>query len=371
MTDFFFHTWSISQELAPWLLLGLAVAGLLHVLLPTGFVLRHLGGGRFSSVVKAALVGVPLPLCSCGVIPAALGLRKDGAGKGASVSFLISTPQTGIDSIAVTASMLGLPFALFKVVSAFLMGIVGGTLVNFAEPPAIAPASNTSQATPKPTYANPIAEALRFTYYRLFHEIWAWLLLGILISAAITTIAPPGSLADSPWATGLTGMLLMLAIGIPLYVCATGSVPIAASLVAAGMPTGAALVFLMAGPATNIATIGAVLKTFGKKATAIYLTVIIAGSFSLGLLFNTLFPSGGGHHLHHVHEGFLPEWLEFAAVLLMFIGMTHFALLTLIRKDKRRPQSSPSAKDGAVLIPLNNLQRPPSKSSCCGDSADA
>ena len=150
MTDFFLHTWSISQELAPWLLLGLAVAGLLHVLLPTGFVLRHLGGGRFSSVVKAALVGVPLPLCSCGVIPAALGLRKDGAGKGASVSFLISTPQTGIDSIAVTASMLGLPFALFKVISAFLMGIVGGTLVNFAEPPAIESATNTSQPPPNP-----------------------------------------------------------------------------------------------------------------------------------------------------------------------------------------------------------------------------
>jgi uncharacterized membrane protein YraQ (UPF0718 family) len=372
MNDFLYHIWNISRELAPWLLLGLAVAGLLHVLLPTGFISRHLGHGRFASVFKASLFGVPLPLCSCGVIPAALGLRKDGASKGASVSFLISTPQTGVDSVAVTASLLGLPFALFKVFSAFVMGIAGGMLVNAADPDSDQPPSHSKTAS-KQHFPHPISEAFRFSYFRLFHEIWLWLLIGIGISALITTLLPEGSLSNFAWASGISGMLIMLVIGLPLYVCATGSVPIAASLVAAGMPTGAALVFLMAGPATNVATVGAVIKTFGKKITGIYLAVIIAGSIGLGMLFNSLFaPIGGGHIHDHYH--FLPEWVHTTAVVMMFLGMAHFAVLAIAKKMKPKATQPSLPSTPTVMVPLQDLKRGPSplsKPSCCTESGSS
>jgi len=301
MVVFLEHAWNVTSSLAPWLLLGTVVAGVLHVFLPPDFVSRHLGGGRLSDVLKATLLGVPMPLCSCAVIPAAVGLKKDGASDGASIGFLISTPQTGVDSIAVSAAFLGWPFALFKVVSAFLTGLIGGGIANIA-------GDGNTQVTPgtdacfeppsegaRPTFRR-LREVVHFAFGDLLYGIWKWLVIGIALSALISAFIPAGTLSDKAWATGWVGMLAMLAISLPLYVCATGSVPIAAALVAAGMSPGAALVFLMAGPATNVATLGAVYKTFGKRILAVYLGVLVAGSLLLGGLFDFVLAGPAGAH---------------------------------------------------------------------------
>jgi len=264
------------------------------VLLPKSFVRKHLGRGGVSDVLRAVLFGIPMPLCSCGVIPAAVGLHKHGASKGASTGFLISTPQTGVDSIAVSGAFLGWPFAIFKILAAFIMGLVGGVAVNWTDP------NKQNGRRPDKEFAedekefkkgkpNQVREFWDFAVEELIGGIWKWLLAGIVISAAISTMLDPGELADATWAQGFSGMFVMLIIALPLYVCATGSVPIAAALVAGGMPTGAALVFLMAGPASNVATLGAVLGTFGKRVTAIYLTVVAGGSLLLGWIFDLLF----------------------------------------------------------------------------------
>ncbi len=313
--------WQVTEELAPWLFLGAFAAGLLHVLLPRDFIRRHLGGRGFGSAFKAALIGVPMPLCSCGVIPAGIALKKEGASDAAAVAFLISTPQTGVDSIAVSAAFLGWPFAIFKVVSAFLTGLLGGTLAD-AGRPAATPETGASAA---PAAAEPVSftarlrELVAFGANELLRGIWRWVAAGILVSAAISVLLPDGSLGGRAWATGFTGMLAMLAISVPMYVCATGSVPIAAALVRAGMSPGAALVFLMAGPATNVATLGAVYKVFGRRVTGIYLAVIVVSSLVLGWVFDSLLQvrSSAPAACHAPVAGWLSTAMA-AALLLLF-----------------------------------------------------
>jgi len=301
------NVWSVLQSLAPWLLLGVGIAGILHVFLPSDFISRHLGRRSLGNVLKAAFLGVPMPLCSCGVIPAAVGLKKDGASDGASVGFLISTPQTGVDSIAVAGAFLGWPFAIFKVAAAFVTGLIGGVAVNMSERSHATRTNNDAAqeqceqkdqeehcrlSSHDPSFGGKLKDIFVFGFDDLLRGIWKWIAAGVLISAAISVLIPQDALRGSGWATGLTGMGLMLLISLPLYVCATGSVPIAAALVAAGMSPGTALVFLMAGPATNAATLGAVYKTFGKKVLAIYLLTLISGSILLGWTFDFVVPVG-------------------------------------------------------------------------------
>lgn len=321
------NIWHVLQELGPWLLFGALVAGLLHVFMPPNFVRKHLGKGTFRNVIKASLLGVPMPLCSCGVIPAAIGLKKDGASNGAATGFLISTPQTGVDSITVSAVFLGIPFACFKVVSAFITGIVGGALVNITDPaPQTAAAAEQPPAKERKRCSNCRECAhnlVEFAVNDLLYGVWKWILIGVLISAAISTFVPAGKLAETAWATGLTGMLLMLLISLPLYVCATASVPIAASLVVAGMPTGAALVFLMAGPATNIATLGAVSSEFGKRITVIYVAVIATLSVAFGWLFD-FFLGGTFRPEEAVHEHL--GWLGPAGAVALVALFAYFLI---------------------------------------------
>jgi len=323
MTDYLHNCWNILVALAPWLLLGAGVAGALHVLLPPNFVRQHLGSGKWQDVFKAAFFGVPLPLCSCGVIPAGVGLRKDGASDGASIAFLISTPQTGVDSIAVSAAFLGWPFAIFKLFSAFVTGLVGGLLTNWTVPakptqPAPGPEQPPTQQV-SPTDRT-FKEAVSFAVDDLLHSIWKWVVFGILVSALLSLLLPDNSLADKTWTQGIWGMFAVLAVSIPLYVCATGSVPIAAALVAAGLPPGTALVFLMAGPATNVATLGAVGKTFGRRVTLVYLLAIVIGSVGLGYAFDFVIPADvAASHLHQgAHLGVIAP-ISAAALLLMFV----------------------------------------------------
>jgi uncharacterized membrane protein YraQ (UPF0718 family)/copper chaperone CopZ len=323
MTTFFEAIWLVSLELAPWLFLGLAVAGLMHVVIPAGLLARHLRG--HAGVFKAVAVGVPLPLCSCGVIPAGIGLKRDGASSGAAVGFLIATPQTGVDSIFVSASMLGWPFALLKVAAALITGLVGGMLVERSDPTATAaPAVDRAVDTTPRTWRGGLAQAVD-----ILRSIWVWLAIGIAASAALTVLMPEDSLGQVFGSSPVVAALAALVIGLPLYVCATGSVPIAAALVAAGLPLGAALVFLMAGPATNVATIGAVRRTFGTRTTVIYLATIAAGSLAFGLTFDLLLAdifAGDAAHAHHTHHGGPAGPVAMASAVVLFAAFAAFAV---------------------------------------------
>lgn len=316
-------SWDVLRELAPSLLLGLFIAGVLHVYLPADWVKKRLSRRGLGSVLGAVALGVPLPLCSCGVVPAAISLRQGGASKGAATGFLISTPQTGVDSIAVSASFLGLPFALFKVLAAFVTGVLGGALVDATTP------QNEPEEEPRPSCAltqgrRQLLDVPRYAIGELLAMIDVWIVVGVLVSALITVIVPPGALAGQAWATGLSGMLVVLAVSLPLYVCATSSVPIAASLIAAGMPMGSALVFLMAGPASNAATVGAVYRAFGVRVVAIYLGVVALMSVGFGWLFDFVLPRSAAVHAGHGHEH--GTWLSTAAalVLLALLGYLFF-----------------------------------------------
>lgn len=288
--------WDTWLELAPWLLVGVAAAVLLHRALPRDFAERRLRGP--AAVPMSVLLGVPLPLCSCGVLPTAIGLRQSGASRGASVGFLISTPQTGVDSVLVSASFLGLPFALFKVASAAIMGLAGGWLADaVGDAETVQTERRDGSASRHPSWRQSLDHGLE-----ILEMVLPWVVLGVVVSAALTAFVP-----ESVWmqlrSLGVWGgMLVALALSLPLYVCATGSVPIAAALVAGGLPAGAALVFLMAGPATNAGTIGALTKHFGLRTTVVYVATIVAGSLGLGWAFSLVWTPEvtlGAQHEHH------------------------------------------------------------------------
>ncbi len=315
MTAFAQATWGVTLELAPWLLLGAVMAGVLHVALPPGFVQKAFVGRR--GVLTAVALGVPLPLCSCGVIPAGLGLKKDGASDGAAVGFLISTPQTGVDSVLVSASFLGWPFAVFKLFAAAGTGLIGGWLtdaISHDDAEAAVPRASADQPPPQRTLGAAWAHAID-----VLRSIWKWLVFGVLLSAFITTVLPPSWLASAGATNHVLALGLALLISIPLYVCATASVPIAAALVAGGLPAGAALVFLMAGPATNLATLGAVYRALGRKALLVYLGTIVIGSVVLAYAFDAFVPLSVTAPHQHVHEASLIARASAAALLGMLV----------------------------------------------------
>ncbi|MFT4624750.1 MAG: uncharacterized membrane protein YraQ (UPF0718 family)/copper chaperone CopZ [Myxococcota bacterium] len=336
----------IVLELAPWLLLGTAIASALHVLLPRDLVHRHLGRGGFGSVAKAVLLGVPLPLCSCGVIPAGLGLKHDGASDGAAVGFLISTPQTGVDSILVSGAFLGWPFALFKVLAAAVTGLVGGALTDLGQPPTPAPPPLPAAAAGMGGFR----EAWSYAVDELLYPIWHWLAFGIAVSAAITAFVPAGALAETVAGSGALALFGALLISLPLYVCATSSVPIAAALVHAGMPAGAALVFLMAGPASNIATIGAVSKGFGPRVLAIYLGTIVLGSVGFGLAFDAAFGLQVADIVHaHEHSGPV-AWASAAALA----GLLGYYAVSDLGAAVRRLRPAPVTAE-ILVLPVDGM----------------
>ena len=272
-------------------------------------------------VLRAAAVGVPLPLCSCAVIPVGIGMKRQGAGDGASVAFLISTPQTGVDSVLVTASMLGWPLALFKLAAALVMGVIGG-LVSEATAPRritlpIIDLPNTQEKVPW------WLAALRHAD-ELLRSVWRWLLVGVLASALLSSFLPADLFGRLASYGPLAAMGVALGVSLPLYVCATASVPIAAALVEGGLPLGAVLVFLMAGPATNAATIGAVYRGLGMRPLVIYLLTILVGSIAGGLVFEGFLGSSGGsvsvaHHSHDHRMASAAWWSVACAVLLLLI----------------------------------------------------
>jgi len=312
------------NEMSPFLLLGFLIAGMMHVFIPNNFFSKYLSGNSFHSVLSAAIFGVPIPLCSCGVIPTAMSLRREGAGKGAVVSFLIATPQTGVDSIFATYSLMGLPFALVRPVAAFLTALLGGTFVNaFAEAETSDQSTSVSSGHVRKhmSLREKLIEAIKFGFVEMMEDIGKWLVVGLIVAGLITVFVPNEFFAIFKDNTFMS-MLLVLCISIPMYVCATGSIPIAVALMAKGLTPGAALVLLMAGPACNFASILVINKVLGKKTLICYLIAIILGSIAFGIGIDYLLPRQwftsylvGGSECCHEEAG----WFKWLCTALLFI----------------------------------------------------
>ncbi len=338
--DYLNEIYHLLLEMAPYLLLGFLIAGILKFTLKPATMKKYLGKANLRSVVNASLLGVPMPLCSCGVIPTGVGLHKNGASKGSAVSFLISTPQTGVDSIMITYSLLGLPFAIIRPIAAFITGIVGGAITNKVEHETPHAYANSQAQENLPKGWKKIPAILKYAFIDFMNDIAKWLLIGILIAGLISVLVPDDFFLEylsNPYLS----MLVMLVASVPLYVCATSSVPIAAALIMKGLSPGAALVFLMAGPATNAATISVLGNALGKKTLTVYLSTIIAGSFIAGILLNNFMPESwyvGIMNMGHQHH-MLPNWLMLSSAILLS-GLLIYSLVNkVIGRFSKKAQS--------------------------------
>lgn len=315
-------------DMSPYLLLGFLLAGLMHAFIPGGFYAKYLSKNGFRSVLNAALLGIPLPLCSCGVIPTAMSLRKEGASKGAVVSFLIATPQTGVDSILATYGLMGLPFAVIRPIAALVTALFGGATIkgeelNCADSTATSCSCDDHEAHAPQTFWQKIVEALRFGFVEMMQDIGKWLIVGLIVAAFITIAIPTEWFAvfhESTWAS----MLLVLCIAIPMYVCATGSIPIAVALMMKGLTPGAALVLLMAGPACNAASILVVRKVLGTRTLIAYLASIIVGSIVFGYIvdylhFNGIIDFLGGISMTDNCCMEQPTWITWTSIAVLAI----------------------------------------------------
>ncbi|HPR17887.1 MAG TPA: SO_0444 family Cu/Zn efflux transporter [Candidatus Cloacimonadota bacterium] len=327
-------------EIAPYLFIGLFFAGLLHIIFRKDFVARHLGKADFAATVKAAILGVPLPLCSCGVIPTALYLRRQKASKGATLSFLISTPQTGVDSIVATYGMMGPVFAVFRPLAAFIMGVAGGALTNIltgkdadeiVEPENVCTDCTADKAEPKSVWLK-LKNGFVYAFKDFLDDISLQLVVGVIL-AGIISFAIPENFFERFGGNGFAGMLIMIAFGIPLYVCATASIPIAGSLMLKGISPGAAFVFLVVGPATNAATIALIGNALGKKMVAIYLSVISVFAIGFGFLLNWIFEIlGKPAHLNIMHHEHTVPWYMTALLILFSIFLAGSLFRKIFKK---------------------------------------
>ena len=284
LADLLLSALRVFAAMSPWLVAGFFAAGVLAVWIPRAWVNRALGGRTgLSGVLRAVLVGVPLPICSCGVLPIAAGLRRNGAGKGATAAFLISTPQTGVDSILATYALMGPVFAVARPLAAALTGLVGGAVVAAVggEDDAVA-----SAADEPPPPSRGLREILRQAYVRLLGSVAKPLAAGLAVSALVTVLVPDGFFAEAFGGRDWLAMPAMALVGLPMYVCSTASIPIAASLMLKGVSPGAAFVFLMVGPAMNAVSVTTVAALIGRKATAAYVTTIVAGAILCGCAVN-------------------------------------------------------------------------------------
>jgi uncharacterized membrane protein YraQ (UPF0718 family) len=299
------ESWGLMEQASVYVLFGLFVAGLLRVFVSPDSVGRHLGQGRFSSVLKAAFLGIPIPLCSCGVLPAAASLKRQGANNGATTAFLISTPESGIDSIALTYALLDPVMTVARPVAAFATATVAGVAENLfgqekergpVTPDLSCPVDRCCDGVGCPpevhashhSFWEKIVVGMKYAFFDLWEDVAGWFLVGVLLAGLITTLIPTEAMTKY-LGGGLSAMLIMLAAGVPLYICATASTPIAAALILKGISPGAALVFLLAGPATNVTSLTVLFGMLGKRATAIYLLAIAVMAVVCGLLLDEVY----------------------------------------------------------------------------------
>ncbi|HHJ36028.1 MAG TPA: permease [Gammaproteobacteria bacterium] len=355
------NIWLVFLDTAFWLLLGLLTAGIIKLFISENTMRRWVGGRGLSSILRAALFGAPLPLCSCGVLPAAIGLHRAGASKEATVSFLISTPETSIDSVAVTYALMGPVMAIFRPVSALVNAVGTGLLTTFvsgddvrkedkksevaaehccssekdtqkqealsccaesSEPVEGGCCPGSAVSDNKERAANKLLQVISYAGAELLDDISKWLFIGIVLAGIMMTFIPPDWLAQ--WGQGLTAMLVMLVVGVPMYICAVASTPVAAGLLLAGVSPGAVLVFLLVGPATNIASFALLKQELGLKVTAVYLSGLSVLSLIMGLLLEWLLTTQ--HWQVEARMGdantMLPEALSlFSAFLLIFLAI--------------------------------------------------
>ena len=366
--------WQLFVLSAPWLMLGLLIAGIINVYLPKDFLNKHLGKNGLFTTIKAALIGAPMPLCSCGVIPAALGLRRSGASKSATTAFLVSTPETGVDSISVSYVLLGPFMAIIRPIAAVSSAIVAGVLVGSdrqekisekesstvkatsccskdaekvkvssccdSKPEVETTCCATSKKAPEPeqtccskqekaqeTMWQKLQKAVHFSCTKLLSDTAKWLLIGLVFAALVQTYVPVSFF--SQWGSGILAMTVVILISIPMYVCATASTPIAAGLLLSGVSPGAVLVFMLAGPATNIATLGVVASELGKRAVFSYLTGVIGVAILFGFLTDYLVAS---YHISVApmlgeHHEVLPHWLSFLCSVILVLLLLRLLVL--------------------------------------------
>ena len=354
-------SWLLLGQMGPYLILGFLVAGVLSVCISPAWVERHLGGRGFMPVVKAALFGVPLPLCSCGVIPVGASIRRHGASRAATTSFLLSTPQTGVDSILVTYALLGPVMAIFRPVAALLTGLFGGAAVQLlgesdrpddAEP-SVEPVC-TDTCCDSEAKGNAVVRALRYGLLTLPRDIGVALLVGVVIAGAIAAFVPEDFLAGY-FASGIVAILLMIVVGIPLYVCATASVPIAAEFIVAGASPGAALAFLIAGPATNAATFTTVWKLLGRRTALLFIATVAGSAIASGLLLDWLITElvpqlAASCHGSHPTGWSIHLW---AIVLLAVIGFSYFDAFR--HKGHQTPESEPPPGRSRIRLRVTGM----------------
>ncbi len=365
--SYMFELAELVNEMSPYLLLGFFFAGLLRVAFPTRVITRYMGGRNFRSVLNASLLGVPMPLCSCGVLPTGIGFYKNGASRGSTISFLISTPQTGVDSILATYAMLGLPLAIIRPLVALFTGLGGGLLANRAD--RISAKSKNSEKessgsqTVAETKAEPapersVRELFRYGFVELLQDISKWLIIGMLAAALLSLLIPPDFFIKTV-SNEYLSMLMMLVASIPLYICATGSIPIAAVLIMKGLAPGAALVLLMAGPATNIATMAVIGNAMGKRSLRIYLISIIGGALLFGTLVNEFIPRewitgwmmpGMSEGIHEHHSGWI-QWVSSGALVLLI--MNGYVMKLVVRRRNKTQEKLKMEKMGNQFYTYN------------------
>jgi len=334
--DFLNNFYTLTLDMAIYIIFGILFAGILKQIIPKDFVSKHLGDDNYSSVIKASLFGIPLPLCSCSVIPFATSLKKEGASSGSVLSFLISTPITGADSILATYGFFGWVFTIYRVVTSLLIAIIAGILQNlFGKEDIInekqehsSCCCDTSCSTEEKQIFS-IKEVFSYAIFDIFKDFAKPLFFGLIAGAIITTFMPENMMEYLSSNIFITYLIILL-FSMPLYICATASLPIAAGLIASGLSGGAAFILLSAGPATNSVTMGVVLKTLGKKALIIYLGVIGIFSLIFAYIFDMYFQNILTGMIINENEKF--GLFSHIFAIIMLIMMAYFLVESLMKR---------------------------------------
>jgi uncharacterized membrane protein YraQ (UPF0718 family) len=331
------EAWHLLLSASAYMIFGLLVSGLLRIFMNPASVAQHFGHGRIKSVVKAALLGIPIPLCSCGVLPAAVSLKKQGANNGATTAFLISTPESGVDSIAISYALLDPIMTVARPVAAFFSAIAAGITENLfrqkkdqalEHPDLSCPIDACCDGLECPpdehsrhhTFQQRVTAGVRYAFVDVWGDLVLWFFIGLLLAGLITVVIPAGMI-DRYLGGGVLAMILMLVFAIPLYICATASTPIAAALILKGVSPGAALVFLLAGPATNVTSLTVLFGVLGKRATAIYLLAVSVAAVGFGLLVDKVYHLLGVSPQALVGQAgeLVPPWAQVAGGLLLLL----------------------------------------------------
>jgi len=345
--EFFKALLDLSNAMAPYILFGLAFAGVLHELVPETLVTKHLGKESIGSVIKSTIFGIPLPVCSCGVIPLATSIKKSGASKGATLSFLISTPITGVDSILATYGMFGWVFTIYRALTSMVIAMVAGILTNIFDKEeeskwkttvskeeshsCCSSSACSSESEEKAKFS--FSKAMKYAFVTLLGDISKPLLWGLLLGALIT-IAIPDNLSEILIEYSWLSYVIVILIAVPMYVCATASLPIAAALMLSGVSAGEAFVFLSAGPATNTVTIGVVKKMLGTRSVYIYLGSIIIGSILFGLGLDYIFDISNVNPASLIHVEDDSGLFTLISSAVLWLMMIYFIAEPYFKKEK-------------------------------------